>query len=68
MTEYEVHAVFRVTEENSGMEDQVAERAWSFIEQTLEPTSIDVLSVNEIPEPKTAEIIRILFPREDSGK
>ena len=50
MTEYEVRAVFRVTEENSGMEDQVAERAWSFIEQTLEPTSIDVLSVNEIPE------------------
>jgi len=68
MTEYEVHAVFRVTEENSGMEDQVAERAWSFIEQTLEPTSIDVLSVNEIPEEPLAEIIRILFPREDSGK
>ena len=68
MTEYEVRAVFRVAEENSGMEDQVAERAWSFIQQTLEPTSIDVLSVNEIPEEPSAEIIRILFPREDSGK
>ena len=63
MTEYEVHVVFRVTEEDSGMEEQVAERAWSFIEQTLEPTSIDVLSVNEIPETPSAEIIA--FPRVD---
>jgi hypothetical protein len=63
MTEYEVHVVFRVTEEDSGMEEQVAERAWSFIEQTLEPTSIDVLSVNEIPEAPSAEIIA--FPRAD---
>jgi hypothetical protein len=63
MTEYEVHVVFRVTEEDSGIEEQVAERAWSFIEQTLEPTSIDVLSVNEIPEAPSAEIIA--FPRAD---
>ena len=63
MTEYEVHVVFRVTEEDSGMEEQVAERAWSFIKQTLEPISIDVLSVSEIPEAPLAEIIA--FPRTD---
>lgn len=63
MTEYEVHVVFRVTEEDSGMEEQVAERAWSFITQTLEPTSLDVLSVSEIPEAPSAKII--VFPRAD---
>jgi hypothetical protein len=68
MTEYEVRMVFRVTEENSGMEDQIAERAWSFIEQTMEPTSIDTVSVNELPPSRTAEIIQVLFPRGNSGK
>lgn len=63
MTEYEVHIVFRVTEEDSGMEEQVAERAWSFIKQTLEPISIDVLSVSEIPEAPLAKIIA--FPQAD---
>jgi hypothetical protein len=63
MTNYEVHVVFRVTEEDSGMEEQVAERAWSFITQTLEPTSIDVLSASEIPEAPSAKIIA--FPRGD---
>jgi hypothetical protein len=63
MTEYEVHIVFRVAEEDSGMEEQVAEQAWSFIKQTLEPISIDVLSVSEIPEAPLAKIIA--FPQAD---
>lgn len=64
MTEYQVSMVFRVAEENSGMEDQIAERAWSFIEQTMEPLSIDAVAVLEIPESPSAEIIQVDF----SGK
>ncbi len=67
MTEYTVRMVFRVAEENSGMEDQIAERAWSFIEQTMEPVSIDAVSVDEVPEPEMAKIIRVPFPQ-NSGK
>lgn len=68
MTEYEVRMVFCVAEESSGMEDQIAERAWAFIEQTMGPMSIDVVSVNELPPSRTAEIIQVLFPRDNSGK
>ena len=68
MTEYEVHAVFRVVEETDGMEDQIAERAWSFIEQTMEPVSIDAVSVVECWTPPPAEIIEVDFRRDNSGK